>query len=83
MTKYVVSGYIGFDNFGDEVISSILTSHLKEKGEVTVISSNLEKTARLYGVQTAGMLDFIKPILKSDVLVSGGGSLLQRSEERR
>lgn len=77
MTKYVVSGYIGFDNFGDEVIASILTSHLKEKGEVTVISSNLEKTARLYGVQTAGMLDFIKPILKSDVLVSGGGSLLQ------
>lgn len=77
MTRYVVSGYIGFDNFGDEVIASILTSHLKEKGEVTVISSNPEKTAKLYGVQTAGMLDFIKPILKSDVLVSGGGSLLQ------
>lgn len=77
MTKYVVSGYIGFDNFGDEVIASILTSHLKEKGEVTVISSNPEKTAKLYGVQSAGMLDFIKPVLKSDVLVSGGGSLLQ------
>lgn len=77
MTKYVVSGYIGFDNFGDEVIASILTSHLKEKGDVTVISSNPEKTAKLYGVQTVGMLDFIKPILKSDVLVSGGGSLLQ------
>lgn len=77
MTRYVVSGYIGFDNFGDEVIASILTSHLKEKGEVTVISSNPEKTAKLYGVQSAGMLDFIKPVLKSDVLVSGGGSLLQ------
>ncbi len=77
MTKYVVSGYIGFDNFGDEVIASILTSHLKEKGEVTVISSNPEKTAKLYCVQSAGMLDFIKPVLKSDVLVSGGGSLLQ------
>lgn len=77
MTKYVVSGYIGFDNFGDEAIAKILTSYLKEKGEVTVISSNPEKTAKLYGVNTTGMLDFVKPILSSDVLVSGGGSLLQ------
>ena len=77
MTKYVVSGYIGFDNFGDEAIASILVNHLKEKGEVTLISSNPEKTAKLYDVQTAGVLDFIKPILKSDILVSGGGSLLQ------
>ena len=77
MTKYVVSGYIGFDNFGDEAIAKILTSHLKQNGEVTVISSNPAKTAKLYGVKAVGMLDFIKPILESDVLVSGGGSLLQ------
>ena len=24
MTKYVVSGYIGFDNFGDEAIAKVL-----------------------------------------------------------
>jgi polysaccharide pyruvyl transferase WcaK-like protein len=29
MTKYVVSGYIGFDNFGDEAIASVLAKHLK------------------------------------------------------
>ena len=29
MTKYVISGYIGFDNFGDEAIVKVLTSHLK------------------------------------------------------
>lgn len=78
MTKYVVSGYIGFDNFGDEAICGVLTKYLKSKGhEVTVLSANPEKTACLYGVKSVNMLDFIKPILVSDVLISGGGSLLQ------
>ena len=29
MKKALVSGYIGFDNFGDEAIASVLTSYLK------------------------------------------------------
>ena len=79
MTKYVISGYIGFDNFGDEAICSILTKHLKEKNaeKITVISLNPTKTAKLYGVESCGMLNFFKPILDSDILISGGGSLLQ------
>ena len=46
MTKYIVSGYIGFDNFGDEMIAHILTNKLKsEKAEkITLISSNPSKT---------------------------------------
>ena len=28
MTKYVVSGYIGFDNFGDEAIAKVLVDLL-------------------------------------------------------
>ena len=31
MTKYLVSGYIGFDNFGDEAIASVLVSYLKKQ----------------------------------------------------
>ena len=31
MTKYLVSGYIGFDNFGDEAIASVLVSNLKKQ----------------------------------------------------
>lgn len=79
MTKYVISGYIGFDNFGDEAIAKVLTSHLKSKGaeKITVLSSNPHKTARLYDVYSANYLKFFKPILESDVLISGGGSLLQ------
>ena len=79
MTKFVISGYIGFDNFGDEAILKVLTTHLKNSGaeKITVLSSNSHKTARLYEVYSANYLKFVKPILESDVLISGGGSLLQ------
>jgi len=79
MTKYVISGYIGMDNFGDEAICGILTGYLRQNGaeEITVISLNPEKTSRLYGVDSCGFLKFFKPIAETDVLISGGGSLLQ------
>ena len=79
MTKYVISGYIGFDNFGDEAICGILTRHLKEIGaeKITVISADPEKTSRLYGVKSVPILEFFRPVIEADVLISGGGSLLQ------
>ena len=79
MTKYVISGYIGFDNFGDEAIAEVLVTHLKKIGaeKITYISSNPQKTSQLYNVNSVGLLEFIKPIINSDVLISGGGSLLQ------
>lgn len=79
MTKYVVSGYIGFDNFGDEAIAKILVSYLKstDAEKITYISSNPQKTSQTLEVTSVRMLDFVKPILESDVLISGGGSLLQ------
>jgi len=79
MTKYVISGYIGFDNFGDEAICSVLTNHLQQLNaeKITVISLNPVKTSELYGVNSCGMLNFFKPIFESDILISGGGSLLQ------
>ena len=79
MTRYVISGYIGFDNFGDEAIVKVLTSYLKKRGaeKITVLSSNPNKTRELYEVDSEYFLDFYKPILNSDVLISGGGSLLQ------
>ena len=47
MTKYVISGYIGFDNFGDEAIAKVLTTHLKDINaeKITVLSSNPIKTS--------------------------------------
>lgn len=79
MTKYLISGYIGFDNFGDEAIAKVLTTYLKNKNpeKITVLSSNPPRTSLLYGVNSVNYLKFLKPILDSDVLISGGGSLLQ------
>ena len=79
MTKYIVSGYIGFDNFGDEAIAKVLTGRLKKSGaeKITLISSNPEKTAQIHQVNSCKMLDFWKSLCEADVLISGGGSLLQ------
>ena len=77
--RYIVSGYIGFDNFGDEAIASSLIQKLKKLNaeNITLISSNPQKTSELYGVNSCGMLKFLPYLAKSDVLISGGGSLLQ------
>ena len=56
-------------------LKAIKHSNLPEK--ITVLSSNPEKTARLYDVDSEYFLKFFKPILETDVLISGGGSLLQ------
>lgn len=79
MTKYLVSGYIGFDNFGDEAIAKVLVSKLKSIGaeKITLLSSNPNKTKEIHDVDSEYYLDFFKPILETDVLISGGGSLLQ------
>lgn len=79
--KIVVSGYYGADNFGDESILATLVQHLnKQDADVTVLSINPEKTANTYKVKSVKSFDImavIKTIAKSDILVSGGGSLLQ------
>ncbi len=82
MTKKVVlSGYFGCDNFGDETILSILINRLKMfNTEITVISKNPKKTTKTYDVKAIETFNFYKisrTIKKSDVLISGGGSLLQ------
>lgn len=85
--KIVISGYYGFDNFGDESILGVLTSKLKEIDEkkspfvdITVFSKNPKKTADLYKVKTIFSFDIMKVISEvknCDILISGGGSLLQ------
>lgn len=77
--KYVVSGYIGFDNFGDEAIARVLTDKLKSEGaeKITLISSNPQKTEKIHGVNSCGMFKFFVPLVEADTLISGGGSLLQ------
>ena len=81
--KIVLSGYYGFDNIGDEaVLYAIITALRKEieHVEITVLSNNPEKTRAVYGVESVNRWDMkavTKAIKASDLLISGGGSLLQ------
>ena len=84
MTKKIcISGYYGFDNFGDETILKILVENLKlinPEFEITVFSSSPEKTAenhKVRSIYTFKIPSVIKELYKTDILISGGGSLLQ------
>lgn len=79
--KVVISGYYGDDNFGDEAILETLVQRLKKaNAEITVLSTNPEKTEKIHNVKAIksfALGKVIKAISKCDVLISGGGSLLQ------
>ena len=81
--KFVISGYYGHENFGDEAILQSIVSGLKtnfENPHITVISNTPEKTKSLYGVNSVhkyNFLSLLRGIYSCDVFISGGGSLLQ------
>lgn len=79
--KILISGYYGFDNFGDEAILGVLCEKMKElKHDVHVLSKNPKKTSMQYRVdssKTFDVLNVISRIKNCDTLISGGGSLLQ------
>lgn len=81
MKRVLVSGYIGFNNFGDEAIFYALSNHLKSLGiEVSVLCNNKKEVKKKYAVKTYNFkkpFQILKAILNCDILISGGGSLLQ------
>ena len=81
MKKVVISGYYGFENFGDEISLQVIVNALKAAGiNVMVLSSKPDLTALENGISsfyTFSIFDIVKQIFVSDVLISGGGSLLQ------
>ncbi len=81
MKKVLVSGYIGFNNFGDEAIFYALSTHLKSLGfDVSVLCANKNQVKKTYQVKTYHYkkpIQILKAIFNCDLLISGGGSLLQ------
>lgn len=83
MYKILISGYYGFNNIGDESILAAVVANLKEQLtdiEITVLSQNPESTAARHGVKSVNRKSFrsiLGAIRKCDLLISGGGSLLQ------
>lgn len=79
----LISGYYGFGNLGDEALLSGMLSRL-QRHTVTVLSSTPHATRRLHGVAAAHRYYQVLPaLLNADVLISGGGGLLQDTTSRR
>ncbi len=89
MNKVVISGFYGFHNIGDEAILETLTEQLRNLDseiQITVLSHNPEETMSKFDVQAVKRNDIFKvfsAIKESDILLSGGGSLLQDDTSAR
>ena len=89
MKKIVFSGYYGFGNAGDEAMLAAIIQVTKQRHTdcaITVISGNPRDTAvrhQVAAVYIFDMLAIIKVLCGADLLISGGGSLLQNVTSSR
>ncbi len=85
--RVLISGYIGFGNFGDEAIFACLVSYLKSRGaDVYALSNTPYETSKRYSVKTFkynSVSQIIKAVMSCEVLFSGGGSLLQNNTSNK
>ena len=83
MSRILISGYHGFGNYGDEAILLAIKNNLSKSlpdVQLTVLSPNPESTASEYGVCAINRYNpfrIFKELYHADLLISGGGSLLQ------
>lgn len=89
MYKILISGYYGFNNIGDESILRTVIDNLREKlpdVDITVLSQDPERTAEKYAVKSVRRMslpDIFRAVRRCDLLLSGGGSLLQDATSGR
>lgn len=89
MSNVVISGYYGSRNAGDEAMLAAMVevlSDLDPNLNITVISADPADTRERHQVNSIGWLDIgsiIGALYKADLLISGGGSLLQNVTSRR
>ena len=89
LVKAAISGYYGFGNLGDDAILhaiSRLFSQLPTHVRLTVLSNDPSSTIRQYGLSAVprfSPLKLYRTLKHSDILISGGGSLLQNRTSTR
>jgi polysaccharide pyruvyl transferase CsaB len=83
MIEIVISGYYGFGNAGDEAMLAAMVEafgDLDPNVKLTVLSGNPADTRRRHGVEAVYRLNvpaIVRVLARSQLLISGGGSLLQ------
>ena len=87
--RLLLSGYYGFGNFGDEALLRIFVDawHRRRPGdEITVLSEHPDETRRTFGVAAVPRMAWsavASAVRGADVVVSGGGGLLQSATSLR
>ncbi|GAX88856.1 polysaccharide pyruvyl transferase CsaB [Effusibacillus lacus] len=83
MPRILISGYYGFDNLGDDtVLFGIMSAirKLRPDAELGVLSNQPKRTRELFGIPAYNRWSLpviTRELMRSDLLVMGGGSLLQ------
>lgn len=84
--KFVISGFYGLGNTGDEAILEAIIYNLRDQlqnPDITVFSLSPEKTAKEHQVKSVyrgwkqQLKEKIQALRSADLLISGGGGLLQ------
>lgn len=79
--RVLVSGYYGFANGGDEAIALSISRELRARGHTPVLlSADPAHTAALCGCEAAPRMQplaLARELRRADLLLSGGGGLLQ------
>ena len=80
---FVISGYYGFHNNGDDALLLAITEQIKKenpKARIAVLSQRPEETKKIYRTDAVSRVNpfaLVKVMKDTKVLLSGGGSLLQ------
>lgn len=86
MIHYIICGYYGYGNAGDEALLISLLKMLPNNIHPMVLSGNPEETQKRYGVESYSRISLISKLNtlgKGDVFIWGGGSLMQDSTSIR
>ena len=87
--RVLVSGYYGFGNLGDEALLEVIVQRLRATvapASIEVLSASPQRTADTHGVDATARWDWRAvraAIARSDVVLSGGGGLLQNATSLR
>lgn len=83
--EILISGYYGFKNSGDDALLKSIIDDLKkykQSPNIVVLSANpaeTQKTYRVKSINRFSLPDIISHMKKAEMLISGGGTLIQDS----
>jgi polysaccharide pyruvyl transferase CsaB len=87
--RVLLSGYYGFGNLGDEALLEVIVDRVRARFAgvaIEVLSAAPQRTARSFGIDASSRWDWRAvrdAIGRADVVVSGGGGLLQNATSFR